>query len=375
VYDPEVKIDTRLLNELGIKARNAEKFYGKQDKDEQEVKFLLKTNTASQRIVDKINSTPNRFVDLRDYTRNQYILLTMNMDTQDRILAKNGLSLRVRAAIDPVTSQINGNIDMCLKTVLPSESNIIQIHSSKGANSNRRGEWECALKTVDPKIEELIAENLGSEPALPDMILAGAIRNEDLFVESLGCSMRGIYPSYEIIRRHGYEFAATFQHAQDMANIFMTPDANQILHEDIEEEFEFLKFRGISEGDITQAQFDKIMGKSMDTLGAIILSADTCNIIQNRTTKSMRARTALESIYGPPAPNDENASLRCMFNADLVSRINFASAHALSLKIRTTDVDFELVNNQIAHIKAATDRLPSLTGEMLPERQHMALTL
>src|SRR5690606_9507832 len=128
--------------------------------------------------------------------------------------------------------------------------------------------------------------------------------------------------------------------------IFMTPDANQILHEDIEEEFEFLKFRGISEGDITQAQFDKIMGKSMDTLGAIILSADTCNIIQNRTTKSMRARTALESIYGPPAPNDENASLRCMFNADLVSRINFASAHALSLKIRTTDVDFELVNNQ-----------------------------
>lgn len=367
MYDPKVITDLRLASELSIKARNAHKFYSKQECDEQEAKFLNKTNASSQRIVTKINNTPNRFVDLRDYTRNEYVLMTANLDTPDRLVARNGLSLRVRAAVDPKDGQILGNIDMCLKTTMPSDTNVIQIHSQRGASSRRRGEWECSLNSLDPKIEELIAANIRSEPSLPDMILAGAVRNEELFVESIGCSVRGIYPSYEIINRHGLDMAAVNQHAQDMANIFMTPDAMFVTHEDIEEEFEFLGILGIEEGDITPRQFDKIMRKSMETLERIFLSADPGNVVVNHNTKSIRARMGLETRYGPPVVYDIDQNLSGTFNISHADRIDVAARHALSMQIRPADIDLNLVGKAIGYVKAKADRIPSLQGDILPE--------
>lgn len=348
MYDPEIDLDKRLKAELGIRGEGT---YEKNPNDELELKFRIKNPAAFDHIRDRVHSHPNRLVDTRAWTRNPYVLVTLNLDTEDRLLAREGYSLRVRFALD----RINGvyeisSIDMCIKSVTP-ESNLIRL-------DHKRGEWETDLPTLRPNMARMIAANQGTEPPLPDFFKSGLIKDEDLFVESIGCTLRCVYPSYESFNYKGQQIASVFQHTEDRINLFMTPHADIITGEDSEAEAEFIRLMGITPHDLTPEKFQKLQDKALDLLNRQILLASPGNIEQNRLSKAIRARHALETFYGPSVADDTPSR-----QFDRASQIAESSHFSLSQRIRPEAVMLDNIWRHVGHLHRRAEK------EIAPQEQ------
>lgn len=342
MFDPEMNLSDRLAKELGLKNGL---FYPKRECDEQELKYLISGGASVyDRIRRAIHDKPNRLVDTNEWTRNNFALITLNLDTKDQMLARNGFSLRVRFAL---TKGFDGfeikSIDMCIKTIMPTGNNVVLFKQT-------RGEWECELSDLNPSMARMIAANLESDPPLPAFFRSGHIKDEDLFVESIGCSLRNVFPSYEIISRRGMVIAAAFQHTEDVRNIFLTPYGDAVTARDSEAEAEFTGFHGIRTGDISPAQFEKLMRKSMELLDRTIVNTSPREISRNLLSKAVRARNALEDVYGP----DHSTVLRQSFN--LQQRIEEASRFSLSQGVRAADISLDNLWHHIGHLRAAVER-------------------
>lgn len=342
MFDPELALTDRLTKELGFKGRVP--FYPKAENDEEELKYLV---TGGYRTFEDIRAgiqgKPNRIVDTDNWTSNQYALVTFNLDTADQRIARNGYSLRVRCAL---TKQNNNfyirNIDMCIKTLMPSEKTTI-LHKQK------RGEWETELPTLQPSMAAMIAHNMGKNPPLPDFFKGGNIRDEDLFVESTGCTLRNVFPSYEIIEKRKRVIVPAFQHTEDVCNVFLNPHGDAITEQDSESEAEFLGIFGLDPQETKQDKFDKYAAKSKKLLDNVIIATSPAEITRNLLSKATRARQGLENLYGPC----DNGKLNL---CDRGQAIEEASRFALSQKVKPTDVSLEVMWHQIEKMRAKVER-------------------
>ncbi len=340
MFDPEMKLSDRLAKELGLQS-NA--FYPKRDCDEQELKYLVR-GAVYDRIRHALHAQPNRVVDTTEWTRNDYALVTLNFDTQDQRLARNGFSLRVRFSLTKDFGGFNvNNIDMCIKTIMPTGHNVVMFKQT-------RGEWEVEPGGLHPNLPKMIAEHAGSNPPLPAFFTEGHVRDEDLFIESVGCSLRNIFPSYEVINRRNRIIVPAFQHTEDVKNIFLTPYGDIVTAMDSEAEAEFIGVYGIDEESYCAEKFDVLMRKSMQLLDRNILMAAPGLIHHNFLSKAVRARNALEDVYGP----DHSTVLQKQF--DLQRRIEEASRFSLSQHVRAADISLENLWHHIGHLRAAVER-------------------
>lgn len=346
MFDPEINFDARLGAEFGLKPGVIVPFLPKIKTEEQELKY---STDAFTKIRDAINNANNRLVDTSALVVNPYVLVTLNLDTADRQLAKAGYSLRVRFAYDgdnrvkPISS-----IDMCIKTTLVS-GNIVKLVDQT------RGEWETELHDLKPNMAAMIEEHeFNQERPLPDFFKDGHIKDDQYFVESIGCTMRNVFPSYEKFERRGKTVLTAFQHTEDWQNIFLTPHGDTITSHDSEAECEFLGFYNLTPDDVTAADFEKLMRKSMKLMDRVIIGADMVNIKHNTVTKSMRARNGLETVYAAPT---EHGNIKAQF--DIASRINEASLFSLSQRVRPQNVPLDNIWHHSASMKAQMERMIS----------------
>jgi len=339
MFDPKIVMDERLVAELSV---NADKFYSKRDCDEQELKYLLTSNSRSpfQSIRAALQRRPNRIVDMRNWEQRESSLVTLNLDTVDQKLAKAGFSLRVRFAY-AADGEIK-HIDMCLKTAMPVGTNVLPFNKT-------RGEWEIELSDRRPDINRLIAEHANSRPRIPDAFIALGIQDKDLFVETIGATHRNVFPSYEQFERKGNIIVSVFQHTED-DNIFLNAHADTRTGSDREAEAEFLGLVGVDENDITPEQFNNKMHKAMELTDRIIRTSDT-SLVTNDKSKAVRSRAFLESNSGP--------SIHLVDKFDHATRIMEASKFALSQRVRP-DEQYLLDNLRphIAPMRAEAARLP-----------------
>lgn len=338
MFDPEVTLSPRLANQFGLKKSV---FYPKAENDEQELKYDIAGGYGMyEKIRAEIAEKPNRFVDEENWTSNQYALVTLNLDTPDQELARNGYSLRVRFALTKQHgAYVISNIDMCIKTLMPSEKTTI-------LHKQTRGEWEAELKSLSPSMTEMIRQNAGKKPALPDFFKDGHIKDSDLFVESTGCTLRHVFPSYEIIRKGGNIIVPTFQHTEDVINVFLTPRGDIVTGQDSEAEAEFLGLHCNPSKKMNGEKFEKYMRKSMELLDSIIVGASPAQITRNLISKGTRARIGLDSLYGPKeliAPKDA-------FTRQ--ASIEQASHFALMQRVRPEDVNLNVFWHQIEKMRA-----------------------
>lgn len=343
MFDPEMVLSDRLAKELGLDPNCA--FYPKRECDEQELKYLVYGgNSVYDRIRQAIHAQANRVVDTTEWTRNNFALITLNFDTQDQLLARNGYSLRVRFALTKDADGFNiQSIDMCIKTIMPTGNNVVMFQQT-------RGEWECELHNLMPNMAKMIADNEGKEPPFPAFFKGGMIRDEDLFIESVGCSLRNVFPSYEIINRRNRIIVPAFQHTEDVKNIFLTPLGDILTAIDSEAEAEFLGAYGIDEESYCAEKFDVLMRKSMQLLDRNILLAAPGLIQHNLLSKAVRARNALEHVYGP----DHGTVYTNQFN--MQQRIEEASRFSLSQRITAKDISLEMLWAHVGHLRAAVER-------------------
>lgn len=350
MFDPDVVLSPRLAKDLGLKDTS---FYAKNDNDEQELKYRV---TGGYSVYDGIRGAiadkPNRMVDENSWTSNQYALVTLNLDTKNQDLAHNGYSLRVRFALTKgYGGFIIDNIDMCIKTLMPSEKTTI-------LHEQTRGEWEAHLQTLEPSMAAMIAHNRGKKPALPAFFQDGHIRDEDLFVESTGCTLRNVFNSFEIVQKRNKVLVPVFQHTEDVANVFLTPHGDAITAQDSEAEAEFLGVYGMSKEETSEEKFDKTMRKSMKLLDSIIMTADPGKITRNLISKATRARNGLESLYGP----DDKKCLSSQFG--MQARIENASHFALMQEVRPADTNVNIMWHHIERMRAQVARERAMTAEI-----------
>lgn len=338
MYDPEFDFDRRLSAELGI--ANSQAFYPKLPCHEQELKFIVHPRHYKT-IRETLQSNPKRTVDTRAWALNPYALVTFNLETPERDVARSGHSLRVRCAL---TENAITSIDMCIKTV--------NMAGNKTAAFNRtRGEWEIALADLKPDMPRMIAERSNDNPPLPALFRSELIRNNNLFVETIGVTQRVGYASYEKIHYKGRQIAAKFDHTEDPINLFLTPHADIITAQDSEAEAEFVGFHGLEEGDIKPEKFEKLMYKSMGLLSRDIRCAIP-GLQENPLSKAVRAQRALETIYGPSVSGD---TLSDHFNLD--RRVDEAVRFSLSQRIKTTDVSLSNIWMHVGHLNAKMQRM------------------
>ncbi len=338
MYDPDFDFDRRLSSELGI--ANPEAFYPKRKCDEEELKILVHPRHF-ETIRHALQSKPNRLVDTRGWTLNPYALVTFNVDSRDRDIARSGHSCRVRCAL-------NGNtitsIDMCIKTV--------NAPGAKAVGTNyRRGEWEVPLPTLNPDMEKMIAEKSDDDPPLPAVFRSEQIRYADLYAESIGVTLRAGYPLYEKLNYKGTKIAIGFHGTNDFANRFFTPHGDVMTGEDSEAEIEFTGIHGINKGDIQENAFEKLMLKSMGLLSRDIRCA-VPGLKENPLSKAVRAQRALETVYGPSISGD---GISDRFNLD--RRIDEAVRFSLSQQVKTTDVSLDTIWMHVGHLNAKMQRM------------------
>ncbi len=342
MYDPEMTLSDRLSKELGLKS---DMFYPKRECDEQELKYLISGGLpVYNRIRHALQAQPNRIVDTTSWTRNDYALVTLNFDTQDQMLSRNGFSLRVRFAL---TKDFSGfhvtKTDMCIKTIMPTGHGVVMFQQT-------RGEWECDPGGLNPNMAKMIAENANQNPPLPAFFTEGNVQDDQLFIESMGCSLRNVYPSYERINRRNKIIVPAFQHTEDVKNVFLTPYGDIVTASDSEAESEFIGVYGIDEEGYEEEKFDTLMRKSMQILDRLIIGASPGNIQHNFLSKATRARNALEDIYGP----DYRTGLKSKF--DHQTSIEEASRFSLSQAVTAKDISLENLWHHIGHLYAAVER-------------------
>ena len=340
MYDPEILLYPRLANEFGLKTDSP--FAPKRECDEQELKYLFTggKNTAD-RLVRSIQSQPTRIVDTNQWTRNEYALVTINYDTLDQRLSRNGFSLRVRFSLNKTGNDFQmSQIDMCIKTIMPTGNNVVLFKQT-------RGEWECRPENLKPDIDLMIRETAKKDPPLPAFFVQGGVRPEELFIESLGCSLRTVFPSYEIIERRNKIIVPEFHHTIDK-NVFMTPYGDILTGRDDETEAEFVGIHGIEPDELRPDQFEKLMRKSMELLDRTIVCSSPNNIERNLLSKAVRARRALEDVYGP----DDRTVVSQQFNMD--QRIEEASRFSLSQRLTADDISLSNLWHHVGHLHAVS---------------------
>jgi hypothetical protein len=341
MFDPDVDLDSRLAAEFGIKPGDVP-FYSKADCHEEELKYLTQ---SFQEIRSAIHRSNSRIVDARAWTANPYALVTLNLDTIDRQLAQAGYSMRVRFAYDGDNKSVPiSKIDMSIKTALPMGSNVVMF-------KQKRGEWEAELHTLKPSLAAMIEANKKSKPPLPDFFKDGHLKDDDFFVESVGCTLRNIYPSYEKFTRHGKTLVTSFQHTEDILNVFMTPQAEAVTGQDSEAEAEFLGIYNLTEDDASPEDFDKLMDKSKKLLDRVIMSA-AGNIQRTLISKAVRARNGLETVYGPSSTEDNLSE-----KFGMAQRVDEAARYALMYRIKPENAPFEHVWHLVARMKVQATRL------------------
>lgn len=326
MFDPETELDDRLAAEFGLKGRDIP-FMPKVETEEQELKYNTKSFAA---IRQAVHNAPNRRVDARAWSPNPYLLVTLNLDTPDRQLARNGFSMRIRFAYNPNNVNPIGSIDMCIKTTLE-DGNIVKLFNQT------RGEWEITLPTLKPDLQAMVEEHRFGKKPIPSFFQREDVLAAPMFVESVGCTMRNGFPSYEKFTRHGKTVVTAFSHTEDWKNIFLLPHADIVTSMDEEAEVEFDGFHNLTTDTITSENYESLMRKSMRLMDRTIITADMENIRHNSVTKSVRARMGLEMFYGP----SKEETLKGNF--DLAARIDHASSYALMQRICPEDVNFSML--------------------------------
>ena len=117
MFDPEIAFDGKMSAECGYVP---DIVYPKAKCHEQELKYSIQSNSLIpyENIRHNIASKPHRKIDMRSYFASPDAIITMNLDTKTRELAKAGFSLRVRFALSGDTMNDVSRIDMCAKTRL-----------------------------------------------------------------------------------------------------------------------------------------------------------------------------------------------------------------------------------------------------------------
>lgn len=342
VFDPEMTLYPRLANECGLKNSL---FCPKRDCDEQELKYLVSGGPSSyEKIRRAVQNQPNRIADTTQWSRNEYALVTLNFDTKEQELSKNGYSLRVRFSLNKTGADFSiSQIDMCIKTIMPTGTNVVLFKQT-------RGEWETELHELNPNMQKMIEENVRRVPPLPAFFTNGHIEDKNLFIESMGCTLRNVFPSYEIIQRHNKIWVPEFHHTEDVKNIFLTPYGDILTSFDSEAEAEFVGIHGLEQGEISADKYEKVMRKSMETLDRIIVATDPGLIQRNLLSKAVRARNALEGVYGLPV----QTFLDKDFNSQ--QRIEEASKFSLSQAVTTKDISLSNLWHHIGHLRAEVER-------------------
>lgn len=342
MYDPEILLYPRLANEFGLKTDSP--FAPKRECDEQELKYLYTggKNTAD-RLLRGIQAQPNRIVDTNQWSRNEYALVTINYDTLDQRLSRNGFSLRVRFSLNKTGNDFQlSQIDMCIKTIMPTGKNVVLFKQT-------RGEWECSPDSLRPDMDLMIRENANKKPPLPAFFVQGGVRPEELFIESLGCSLRTVFPSYEIIERRNRIIVPEFHHTIDK-NVFMTPYGDILTGHDDETEAEFVGIHGIEPNELNPDQYEKLMRKSMELLDRTIVNSSPNNIQRNLLSKAVRARSALEGFYGPDGKTVANQQ----FN--IAQRIEEASRFSLSQRLTADNISLANIWHHVGHLYEVSQR-------------------
>lgn len=341
MFDPEMLLRPRLAREFGLKDNTP--FASKLPCDEQELKYInLGGQVTARKTVSHIHAQSTRIVDTEQWQRNKYALFTLNYDTPDQLLYRNRFSLRVRFSLN----KINGayavsQIDMCIKTHLQTGNNVVLFKQT-------RGEWEIEQNSLKPDLNKMISAHKNSNPPLPKFFTQGGIKDDELFIESIGCSLRSSFPSYEVINRRNKIIVPEFHHTIDQ-NIFMTPYADVVTGRDDEMEAEFVGFHGLEPGELSENQYEKLMRKSMELLDRTIVTADPAYIRRNLLSKAVRARNALETVYGP----DSKTVLSHNFN--MQQRIEEASKFSLSQCITSNDVNLDNLWHHVGHLYALNE--------------------
>lgn len=341
MYDPEMVFHPRLAKECGLKADPP--FAPKLPCNEEELKQHNQGGAKTTwKVINNLQSQFNRIVDTEQWERNEYVLVTNNLDTLDQRAARNGFSIRIRYPLIKVDGRlVISRFDLTIKTLFPTGSNVVSFRQT-------RREWEVPLDSLKPDIGKMIAEHAGSRPALPAFFTQGGIKDEELYVESVGASLRTSFPSFEIIKRCNKVIVPEFHHTIDK-NIFMTPYCDAVTGQDDEMEAEFIGFHGIEPGELSGSEYDKLMRKSMQTLERTIINSDPANIQRNLTSKAGRARNALEVVYGP----ENNFALTKNFNME--QRVEQASHFALSQRITPKDVRLDNIWHNVGHLYAISE--------------------
>ena len=338
MYDPEILLYPRLAKEFGLKTDSP--FAPKRECDEQELKYLFKGGKhTADRVVQGIHAQPTRIVDTNQWSRNEYALVTINYDTLDQRLSRNGYSLRVRFSLNKSESSFQiAQMDMCIKTIMPTGDNVILFKQT-------RGEWECKLESLQPDMDKMIRENANKKPPLPAFFVQGGVRPEELFIESLGCSLRSVFPSYEVITRRNRIIVPEFHHTIDK-NVFMDPNGDVLTSHDDETEAEFVGVHGLEPNELTEDQYEKLMRKCMQLLDRTIIASSPSNIERNLLSKAVRARNSLEIIYGP----DIKTALQQRFNQQ--QRVEEASRFSLSQRLSSDDINLPNLWRHVGHLFA-----------------------
>lgn len=336
MFDPEMLLYPRLAKEFGLKTDSP--FAPKRECDEQELKYLYTGGkSTADKVVRSIHAQQTRIVDTNQWSRNEYALVTINYDTLDQRLAQNGYSLRVRFSLNKSGSDFQvSNMDMCIKTIMPTGNNVVLFKQT-------RGEWECELSALQPDMEKMIRKNVKKNPPLPAFFVQGGVKPEELFIESLGCSLRTVFPSYEVIDRRNKTMVSEFHHTIDK-NVFMTPYGDILTGHDDETEAEFVGIHGIAPDELSPEQYEKLMRKSMELLDRTIVSSSPGNIQRNLLSKAVRARHALEDVYGP----DEKTVISKQFN--IGQRIEEASRFSLSQRLTADEISLPNLWHHVGHL-------------------------
>jgi hypothetical protein len=289
MYDPEYKIDERLAAAIGI--------YGETDFRavpkgcETEIKALVRSNSFDDfaLIRTAINNRANRVLDPRTYEVKDTALVTLNIDTVDRTLFRNGLSGRVRFEFNPfVSNPVPKKIDISVKTRL-SDSNVIFL-------TEERGEWEAKTETLDPNLMQIVDQNAkprGNDRPVPDLIKT--IPADLLFVESIGAAWRRSYLTTH--RLPGSKHVVLYEHTEDCC-LFTTPYCDvPALIKDREAEAEIKGIMGENVRSLPNCEFQELTKTSIDRTEHLIRNISPSIKLHN-STKSQRASQAVNLAYG-----------------------------------------------------------------------------
>ena len=341
MFDPQHPYDQRMATELGV--YNQTTFYPCDLDDETELKFLLKP-TAFQAIRNQISAQPNRVIDPRTYNAKETALVTYNLDTEDRTIFQNGLSLRVRFSLDlsPHNPRLS-DFDISIKSLLDNKTS--------SYNNYQRLEVEAELQSFHPDLSQLVKQNKPEvQRNIPPVIYDLIEENPTLFVESVGGCFRQSYLSGHKIQNEPIIIA--YEHTED-SNLFNSP---LCLPCDTVYDFESEAERKGEIGDNLQRYSNEEMNYyrdiSLKSTAALIVGAEE-SIEYNNRTKSNRGYKAVGAFHG------YDRTSPALYDSFTQQALDIAN-YGLSLGMQPEDVPIQYITSQLLELKAQKNRLFTL---------------